>query len=46
MNTKLTIFKDLYRQAKHEVPKLVTQLDVNLTLNELLRHLPVWNCTK
>ena len=23
MNTKLTIFKDLYRQAKHKVSKLV-----------------------
>ena len=36
-NTKLTIFKDLYRQAKHKVSKgfhLFTQLNVNPTLKE------------
>ena len=45
-NTKLTIFKDLYRQAKHKVSNLCTQLNVNLTLKELLWHLPEKNCTK
>ena len=33
-STKLNIFKDLYRQAKHKVSKLVTQLNVNFTLKE------------
>ena len=33
-NTKLTVFKDLYRQAKHKVSNLCTQLNVNFTLKE------------
>ena len=33
-NTKKAICKDLYRQAKHKASKLVTQLNVNFTLNE------------
>ena len=45
-NTRLTIFKDLYRQAKHKVSKLVHTAKCKLTLKELLWHLPVNNCTK
>ena len=33
-NTKLTIFKDLYRQAKHKVSNMCIQLNVNFTLKE------------
>ena len=33
-NTKLSIFKDLCRQTKHKVSKLVTQQSVSLTLKE------------
>ena len=33
-NTKLTIFKDLYGQAKHKVSNLCTQPSVNFTLKE------------
>ena len=45
-NTRLTIFNYLYRQARHKVSNLCTQLSVNFTLKELLWHLPVKNCTK
>ena len=33
-NTKLTIFQDVYRQAKHKVSKLVHTANVNFTLKE------------
>ena len=34
MNTKLIIFKDLYRQAKHKFQNLCTQPSVSFTLKE------------
>ena len=46
-NTKLTIFKDLYRQAKHKVSKLVHTARCKLNTERIgIWHLPVKNCTK
>ena len=45
-NTKLTIFKDLYRQAKHKLSKHVHTAKCKSYTEKLLWHLPVKNCAK
>ena len=45
-NTKLTIFKDLYRQAKHRVSQLVHTAKCKFYTERMLWHLPVKNGTK
>ena len=45
-NTKLTIFKDLYRQAKHKVSKLVHTAKCKFYTERIALAFSVKNCTK